>query len=178
MKRTLTLLASACLLAFMLGGCGDDTDDGSSSDDNGTTSEDNNNNNSNDNSSNDNGSASDGTTQCGMDGISETCAAGQYCSEPRFAECSNGCLSNSNCSGDQTCSIPSGESVGACENNQTTPDGPTEQAFCEKLTACQVPDNCSQAFAASSVECRECIVEENCTDILDFDGACDSACGF
>jgi len=151
-------------LSLVLGGCGDEADDS----DNGSSSTTTDRNNST--------STSDGTTQCGAD-FTETCAAGQYCSDPTFSRCSNGCLSNANCAGDQTCSIPSGQSVGACQNNQTTPDGPTEQAFCDKLSACQFPEDCSQAYAATSVACHTCVIEENCSDILDFDGACDSACG-
>ena len=52
-----------------------------------------------------------GVTECGT---AVSCQAGQYCSDPRFAECSVGCLSNNNCAGDQTCVTVPGSSVGSC----------------------------------------------------------------
>lgn len=169
---TRTLLVGAFFLILALGACGDESgDSGSGSGGAGTTSDDG-------GGATGGSGAADGSTQCGMDGVSQTCAAGQYCSDPRFTECSLGCLSNTNCAGDQTCVVASGQSVGECQNNETTPGGPAEDAFCGKLSACQISIDCVGAFSASSVECRTCIVDENCTDILDFDGACDAACGF
>lgn len=54
-----------------------------------------------------------GQTDCGGTGI--ICQAGQYCADPTFGTCENGCLSNDNCSDDQTCDLDGG-SPGTCVN--------------------------------------------------------------
>jgi hypothetical protein len=58
-----------------------------------------------------------GFIDCGPSGISKTCQPGQYCSDETFGECSVGCLADVNCACNQTCVIPSGDSVGSCRNN-------------------------------------------------------------
>lgn len=60
-----------------------------------------------------------GFIACGPSGISKTCQPGQYCSDETFGECSVGCLADVNCACNQTCVIPSGDSVGTCRNNSS-----------------------------------------------------------
>lgn len=122
-----------------------------------------------------------GQTQCGPDpSFSVTCQAGQYCANQDLRDCQNGCLSNQNCASDQTCIIPTGESVGACQNNTNpTPTGATRDEFCGRLQACD-PANYSDAFcdnfyAGTNAECHNCIAGANCANALD---VCASACGF
>ncbi len=85
---------------------------------------------------NDGGTPTGGTTECGPEGGSVTCQAGQYCEDPRFAECQNGCLANSNCLSNQTCDLDDG-SPGTCKNNEANPDvgggGANKEAVCAKL---------------------------------------------
>ncbi len=90
--------------------------------------------------------------------------------------CENGCLNNDNCAADQTCEKASGKDVGTCQNN--APAGPTEQEFCDKILACDpngTMEECSMAYAGTNDECHQCMVDNNCGNILD--GACDVACG-
>jgi hypothetical protein len=69
----------------------------------------------------DSGEARSGITQCG----SHECAAGQYCEDPTYASpCENGCLSNTNCAGDQICIKDPDANVGTCQNEgQQSPTG-------------------------------------------------------
>jgi hypothetical protein len=126
------------------------------------------------------GDGGDGTTPCGTFGTEEvTCQAGQYCADSVLSLCENGCLNNANCAGDQVCEKDSGQNVGTCQN--TGGSGPTEQEFCDKWNACDpdgdLPITCEMIYAASSVACHECIIENNCNDIA-FDDVCDEACGW
>lgn len=63
------------------------------------------------------GSTRSGVTDCGE---GAKCQAGQYCADPRFSECSVGCLSNTNCAADQKC-VSVGDGVGKCSLDATTP---------------------------------------------------------
>ena len=118
----------------------------------------------------------DGTTPCFSSPAPETfCQAGQYCEDPLFAMCTNGCLNDMNCASNQTCNIPSGQSVGACEN---VGSAVTKEQVCNKLQACD-PANyeqalCDQLYAGTNATCHECIANANCAD----SEACNSACGF
>ncbi len=70
------------------------------------------------NNSGDSCSDQQGYTLCTFDAQFDDscCQPGQYCSDSDFNECTNGCLSNENCAGDQTCDL-SGGSPGVCMNN-------------------------------------------------------------
>lgn len=122
-----------------------------------------------------------GFTDCtpmGFENNPTTCQPGQYCEDSNLAICEPGCLSNVNCAADQTCDIPSGQSVGACANDG--PSGPTLDAFCMKLLTCDptgTMEQCQTVYNATNAGCHQCIVDENCGDINDFEGACDDACG-
>lgn len=122
-----------------------------------------------------------GFTDCTPTGFEDTptlCQPGQYCEDSNLAICENGCLSNINCAGDQTCQIPSGASEGSCANNGG--GGVQLEAFCEKLLTCDPSGTmaqCEMVYAGTNDGCHQCIVDENCGDINDFEGACDDACG-
>ncbi len=57
-----------------------------------------------------------GYTDCGTFFGGETCQPGQYCVDPSWSECANGCLSDVNCASNQMCFKDSGRQVGVCEN--------------------------------------------------------------
>ncbi|MEC9442972.1 MAG: hypothetical protein VYE40_17900 [Myxococcota bacterium] len=60
-----------------------------------------------------------GYTQCGDfladPGQKNYCQPGQYCEDPTFSECIEGCLSNENCADDQRCVKSDGQNVGTCQ---------------------------------------------------------------
>lgn len=126
------------------------------------------------------GSGMQGFSDCtpmGFEDTPTTCQPGQYCADPNLADCVPGCLSNVNCAADQSCSIPSGESIGSCVNDAASI---SEADFCMKLLTCDpsgTMEQCSTIYTATNATCHECIISENCGDINDFEGACDSACG-
>ena len=64
-----------------------------------------------------------GYTECGRFLGGEKCAPGQYCADPTFSECANGCLSDVNCASNQYCYKTAGQNVGICENTRTTAYG-------------------------------------------------------
>ncbi len=113
-------------------------------------------------------SGSNGVTDCG----SAVCQACQYCFDETFNDCSNGCLSNTNCAGDQTCQKGAGEDVGSCQNNG---GGHNCAALCTKLQACDpsvTQGMCDQFCAGTNATCQQCILDANCSD----ETACDSEC--
>ena len=173
----LFLFALMILTVFALSACGDDDDSG----DDGDTSSTSSGTSSSSSSSSSGGSSSggDGTTVCSAPSLPEViCAAGQYCADQNFQDCQNGCLSNDNCAGDQTCIKAAGEDVGSCQNNTTTPTGPTVEEFTTKCLACGLDtvtaDQCAQIYNAVSEACRTCIVASNCND----ETACEADCNF
>ena len=134
------------------------------------------------NSEGDGGGLDPGFTDCTPMGFEDTptvCQPGQYCEDSVLAECENGCLSNINCAADQTCEIPTGEAVGSCANNGGG-GGVDVADFCEKLLTCDPSGTmaqCETVHTATNDGCHQCILDENCGDINDFEGACDDACG-
>jgi hypothetical protein len=115
-----------------------------------------------------------GVTPCGNfpDEMPKSCQAGQYCVDEILSDCSNGCLSDTNCTDDQLCVKESGEDVGSCQTEGTAT---TCEAVCEKLQACDpsVTDTqCNQFCSGVNDACRACVVEANCGD----DEACLTEC--
>ncbi len=60
-----------------------------------------------------------GYTECGDfladPGQDILCPPGQYCDDPIFSACADGCLSNENCADDQRCVKADGTQVGSCQ---------------------------------------------------------------
>ncbi|MEZ4380534.1 MAG: hypothetical protein R3A79_04255 [Nannocystaceae bacterium] len=165
----LGLCASAALL---LPACaGDDSETDSNASDSATTST------SGGSTGSTGGEMGDGVTDCTPPGLEKVvCQAGQYCADQVLAECENGCLSNDNCTSEQTCEKAAGEDVGTCQN--TAPDGPTLDEFCMKLLTCDpsgTMDQCTTIYNGTNEGCHNCIVDGNCGDIND--GSCDASCG-
>ena len=48
-------------------------------------------------------SSTQGFVECGSGAGAVKCQPGTYCSDPTFAECSDGCVSNANCGCGETC---------------------------------------------------------------------------
>lgn len=95
--------------------------------------------------------ATQGQTSCGAD-FTQTCKAGQYCSDETFSECSNGCLSDNNCACNQTCVIGAGETVGTCRNRQTAVCG---NGMCEAgETAASCASDCAQSAVCGNGVCE------------------------
>ncbi len=61
-----------------------------------------------------------GYTECGSFLGGESCSPGQYCEDPTFSECDNGCLSDVNCASNQYCYKTGGQNVGICENTRSS----------------------------------------------------------
>jgi len=120
----------------------------------------------------------DGVTDCSSGAFGDVvCQAGQYCDDMVLSICENGCLSNDNCTSDQTCEKASGEDVGSCQN--TAPGGPTEEEFCMKVLTCDpsgTMELCSMLYAGTNEACHQCIDAGNCGDINE--GSCNADCGF
>jgi hypothetical protein len=123
------------------------------------------------------GAEGDGVTDCTPPGLEKVvCQAGQYCADQVLAECENGCLSNDNCTSEQTCEKAEGEDVGTCQNMGSA--GPTLDEFCMKLLTCDpsgTMDQCTTFYNGTNEGCHQCIMDGNCGDIND--GSCDSSCG-
>lgn len=120
--------------------------------------------------------SANGVTPCGdfPDFEPKSCQAGQYCADEKISDCQPGCLSNTNCADNQVCEKAAGADVGTCQN-VTSPVGC--EAFCEKLLACDpsgTQAECDQVCAMVNDACKQCILDNNCTGIMD--GACDVAC--
>lgn len=114
---------------------------------------------------------SNGITPCGNfpDQQPKSCIAGQYCEDEIFSKCSDGCLSDTNCTSAQMC-VKTGTNVGSC---QAKPAGKDCAAYIAKCNACGgTPQECSQqACDALSADCVACIVDSNCGQ------GCESKCG-
>lgn len=129
----------------------------------------------------DGGMAGNGMTDCGMFGDEAVvCQAGQYCQDQVLSTCVNGCLSNDNCTSEQTCEKESGEEVGTCQN--VGAGGPSLEDFCSKLLTCDpsgTMEICETFYNGTNEDCHNCVVDGNCGDINgDIDGgSCDAACG-
>jgi len=106
-------------------------------------------------------SAARGFTDCGdMAFNGQTCQPGQYCSEPDFGQCSNGCLSDVNCADNQVCDLSSG-SPGVCMNTSnvevptvtytTDPEVLACHTACEDLLGCGSITNVQ--FASCKAAC-------------------------
>ena len=62
-------------------------------------------------------SARSGITPCGdLGGEDRFCGPNQYCSDQLIAQCSVGCLSDSNCEGDQVCFKLPNDQLGSCQS--------------------------------------------------------------
>lgn len=160
---TTALLMPAC--------AGDDGDDSDGSDSSATTSG------GGSGGSSTGGAEGDGVTDCTPPALEKVvCQAGQYCADQVLGDCQNGCLSNDNCTSEQTCEKAAGEDVGSCQN--TGPGGPSLDEVCMKLLTCDqsgTMDQCTTFYNATNEGCHQCIVDGNCGDIND--GSCDSSCG-
>lgn len=123
------------------------------------------------------GPLGDGVTDCTPPGLDQVvCQAGQYCEDQVLAICTNGCLSNDNCTSEQSCEKGAGEDVGSCQN--VGPGGPTLEVFCMKLLTCDpagTMDQCTTVYNGTNEMCHQCIVDGNCGDVNG--GSCDMACG-
>jgi hypothetical protein len=95
-----------------------------------------------------------GFTSCGL----ATCQPGQYCYDELLADCRNGCLSNLNCTDDQTCdkgSVDEGvcQNVSSNNNNNNNNNNNTDQvARCK--AACEAAQACGLFDVAGTVECN------------------------
>jgi hypothetical protein len=120
-----------------------------------------------------------GYTECGdflSGGVFESnyCQPGQYCVDPTFSECADGCLSNENCAEDQRCVKGDGTNLGTCQNavkhpatqprmEQTTEGGvtPCGTSFGQAIS-CQPGQFCADQ-RISSCELG-CLSDFNCAD--------------
>ncbi len=75
-----------------------------------------------------------------------TCQPGQYCEDAIFSNCESGCLSNLNCTTDQTCVKASGQNVGTCQGTTPTCDpacsGDTPHCLGTTCVECLNPSHC------------------------------------
>jgi hypothetical protein len=119
------------------------------------------------------GNPSNGVTPCGNfpDQVAKSCIAGQYCEDEIFSKCANGCLSDTNCTSEQTCA-KSATNVGSCQAKVAGKDCP---AFVTKCKACEptaTDAKCQQLCDGVSTECVNCVKDANCTDTK-----CNALCG-
>lgn len=87
------------------------------------------------------------------DGCSgSTCQPGQYCNAEGagFDECTNGCLSDTNCACNQTCQKSPGEQVGVCGSGGPGP-GPDDPAVEDCMNACSFIDS-QQCFDTGDLD--------------------------
>lgn len=115
-----------------------------------------------------------GYTPCG-DEPNQThgviCHPNQYCSDQFFATCSTGCLSEDNCTEEQTCYKEDGEDVGTCVDNDDLEDGEIDDGLDPGYTSCG--DGYSETTCHPNQYCADddwgdcelgCLSGENCTD--------------
>lgn len=116
-----------------------------------------------------------GLTPCGNfpDLDDKFCQPGQYCADQTFSDCQNGCLNDSNCASNQTCSKEAAANTGTCQNNaiEISCDD-----VCDRVLACDpvTPRNvCMQDCGGFNDECKTCLMDVNCNESSD----CWEACG-
>ncbi len=113
-----------------------------------------------------------GESECG----NVTCAAGQYCLDPTFDDCTNGCVSDANCAGDSVCTDIDFGGEGICSES-TAPGTPVtpRDGLQECLAACDLFGTCGLPVA-DVAQCRdECpTLSEN--EQLAVAGCNDSSC--
>ena len=123
------------------------------------------------------GSNRTGVTECG--GV--TCSAGQYCDN---LICKNGCLSDDNCTGTQTCVKKSGDNVGSCQTTQTgggtTTAPPTKNCtsfitWCEKCGGGDKASCTDQCDKLASATCTACM--DTVTSCGETNSKCAGPCG-
>ncbi len=119
-----------------------------------------------------------GYTECGT----IKCSPGQFCDDPRFSACLNGCLSNVNCASDQECKKAAGNTDGSCVNKASTTNPPPMgealaacQAACDKSQTCgyfgpgdvvDCKSGCSQLSGVAQQALADCVKNASCTSTL------------
>lgn len=118
-----------------------------------------------------------GVTACGSfpDNQAKSCQAGQYCSDERISRCQDGCLSDNNCAGNQTCDKSGGSNTGTCLN--VAPATTTSCAdLCKKAKACNPQldtAQCEGGCVGFTEECKACVIRQTCNAPRD---ACKAEC--
>lgn len=172
-------LSYACFAAFALG-CGGEGAPAQESEDNDETTSSNNTTPGGSNTTNPtgsgggtsgttNGGARSGTTECGI----QTCSAGQYCNN---YICSDGCLSDDNCTGTQSCEKEPGENLGTCQTTRTTPAPSAKDCpgYVQKCVACGgLEELCQRECDVVNAECTSCVINTSGC----FLDQCEAPCG-
>lgn len=96
------------------------------------------------------GGLNSGETECG----SITCSAGQYCADPRFDECTNGCVSDANCADDNVCTDIGIFDEGVCSESANTSPSTQRDGLQECLEACDVFGSCGLPVGEVA-QCRD-----------------------
>lgn len=118
-----------------------------------------------------NNTVTGGTSQCG----NVTCTAGQYCEDPIFSTCTNGCLTNSNCSSDQECVKDAGQNAGTCQNKTTS--GTCPATPCGTGTVCSNGTCVPQTTGCPGTPCGTGLTCNNGTCVpVSTGGECDAFC--
>lgn len=120
-----------------------------------------------------------GFTECG-DFLADLgdniyCQPGQYCDDPTFSECLEGCLSNENCAEDQRCVKADGDQVGSCQAEIKRPaSNPRNTGVSEGLTECGTQVGSNEAnYCQPNQYCKNasfarcelgCLSDSNCAE--------------
>ncbi|MGQ0508399.1 MAG: hypothetical protein ACT4TC_24125 [Myxococcaceae bacterium] len=96
-----------------------------------------------------------GLSVCGNFG--DICQPGQYCSDPRFSRCTNGCLSDVHCGCGQRCIKDQGVDQGSCQAVEAPKSTSTEPASAELKrceAACDRAQECRYYSVGDVVQCK------------------------
>lgn len=143
------------------------------------------------------GAGRTGITPCGNfpDQVAKSCQASQYCQDEGFSKCAAGCLSDNNCTENQTCIKTGGANEGTC---QTKPSGGggaggsvgaggatggsacDGTAFTDACKLCSLSPMCSDPTFCMKVgePCAACVVTTKVGGCATVAMACKAQCGF
>lgn len=100
---------------------------------------------------------SSGQTSCGSlaTGESVSCQPSQYCADSILTRCESGCLSDMNCTGNETCAKESGQNSGFCQRKSGAEGQPPDDPARSGMTTCGFD------FSGADVSCQP---SQHCAD--------------
>lgn len=136
------------------------------------------------------GAGRTGITPCGNfpDQVAKSCQASQYCQDEGFSKCAAGCLSDNNCTQNQTCIKAGGANEGTCQATQgaggaggaTGGSACDGTAFADACKLCSLSPMCSDPTFCMKVgePCASCVVTTKVAGCQTVATACKMQCGF
>lgn len=138
------------------------------------------------------GAGRTGITPCGNfpDQVAKSCQASQYCQDEGFSKCAAGCLSDNNCTENQTCIKAGGANEGTCQTKSTGGGGSGTggatggsacdgTAFADACKLCSLSPMCADPNFCKQLgePCASCVVTTKVAGCQTVATACKAQCG-